>query len=552
MKKELKSHAEPALLGFALRTFPAGSRPRIHFRWGRIFLFLFTLMAIAWLTFAGALYMYFKNRLFFDEVTYAKMVALPFRIDAHRKELGDFHISKAKKLLRQKKYREALDFLRAGVARSPGNLEGRRLLSEFFDFGLKQQDDAAEILVQGVAHGGVGNPEYMSTVYRYLLHHEYDDRVIDLGEDLLKEEIELDKVSRLTALATATAYFNLHKFEKAQWHIKEYNLQEVPEGNILSAQVLWEQGEHQAALGILERTSRQFPQAAQVFTRISDYNAEAGDLDKARRNAVLAQVTNPMSLDVALKVLKLEVGLKMTERAKSNFDEILENFGYDLPALLKIASVTAGFGNQEFAKRVHDHARQAGMEDTRFQIAILSAMVIGADFPNASKFGASLLKDADQWRVRYQKGLVLGLLSVAAFGGGDLERGRFFMKEFLQAPLLPPDEIHHLATHFQKTGMLVEQRKILDFGREKHPDYRPILEELLKQDLAQGNYDALPEHLHDVLKVRRKNVQLLRKCQDVLARDRFLFLPERQELMESLENALRSVEAEGGLPPSRI
>ena len=136
------------------------------------------------------------------------MVSLPFRIDAHRKELGDFHIEKAKGLIDQKKYREALDFLRAGVARSPGNLEGRRMLAEFFDFGLKQHDDAADILMRGVANGGVGDPEYMSAVFRYLLLHEYDDRIVELGEDLLKEDIEQDKVSRLTALATATACFS--------------------------------------------------------------------------------------------------------------------------------------------------------------------------------------------------------------------------------------------------------------------------------------------------------------------------------------------------------
>ena len=75
MKQDLKSHAEPILLGFAQRTFPRGSRPRIHFRWGRILAALLGLAVAGWLAVAGALYFWFKKKHHYDEVTYVKMVA---------------------------------------------------------------------------------------------------------------------------------------------------------------------------------------------------------------------------------------------------------------------------------------------------------------------------------------------------------------------------------------------------------------------------------------------------------------------------------------------
>ena len=86
---------------------------------------------------------------------------------------------------------------------------------------------------------------------------EYDDRIIELGEQLLKEEIQQDKVSRLTALATATAYFNLFKYDNALRHIDQYDLLEVPEGNILVAQIYWSRGQREKAF-IFFRPQRNF------------------------------------------------------------------------------------------------------------------------------------------------------------------------------------------------------------------------------------------------------------------------------------------------------
>ncbi len=550
MKKEQKSHAEPALWGFAQRTFPSGSRPQIHFCWGRISLVILGLLVVGWLTVAGALYFYFKKNLYFEEASYLKMVSLPFRIDAHRKELGNFHIDKAKGLIQQKKYREALEFLRAGVARSPGNLEGRRMLAEFFDFGLKQHDDAADILMRGVANGGVGDPEYMSAVFRYLLLHEYDDRIVELGEDLLKEDIEQDKVSRLTALATATACFNLYKYERALLHIEQYNLLEVPEGNILAAQVHWGRGERQKALDLLAVAARRFPAAAQIYTRISDFNSEAGDLHAARRNAVLAQVTNPMSLDIALKVLALEYRLDMEERAEGSFHDVLNNFPDDRPSLLKVANTVSGLGRADLMAQVGARALEAGFVDSRFSLAQMSAYIIGAQFQDAHKFGTELLQTTDEWKVKYHRSQLLCLLCVAAFGQGDTERGRVLLKDFFQAPLPPADEIHHLASHFKKNGMLAQERQVLLFCREKHPGFRPVLEDLVRRDLLARNYLTLPKHVRDMLLVRRKNAHLLRQCMEALNSDTFLFLPERLELVESLGNTLRKVEFEEGQPPT--
>ena len=548
MKKDHKSHAEPVLFGFAQRTFPPGSRPRIHFCWGRIILAVLGLVLAGWLSVAGGLFFWFKKKHHYDGVTFAKMVALPFRIEAHRREMGDFHIDKARGLIAEKNYREAFDYLRAGVARSHGNLEGRRMLAEFYDFGHHLHDEAAKTLVQGVRHGGMDDPQYMSVVYRFLLQHEYDDRIIELGEDLLKEQIEQDKVSRLTALAVATACFNLYKYDRALRHIEQYNLREVPEGNILIAQIHWGRGQEEEALQVLANTAQRFPDAAQVFTRMGDFHAQAGDLHAARRNAVLAQVTNPLSQDVALKVLELECQLDMVDRADDSFQDVLTNFSGDRVSLLKTASAVARLGRPGYAKKVAAKAVAAGIQDTRFQLSVLSAQILGGEPAAAFDQASPLLELSADWKVSYHRSLLLCLLSAAAFGKGDPEQGRHHFTEFLQSKEPPADEIHHLALHFDKLGLAQQERQVLLFGREKHPEYRPILEDLVRRDLARLDYACFPEDLRAVLEVRRKDAHLLLECREVMASDHFLYLPGRDELIESLENMLRKVEQAGGLP----
>ena len=98
--------------------------------------------------------------------------------------------------------------------------------------------------------------------------------------------------------------------------------------------------------------------------------------------------------------------------------------------------------------------------------------------------------------------------------------------------------------------MLAQERQVLLFCREKHPGFRPVLEDLVRRDLLARNYLTLPKHVRDMLLVRRKNAHLLRQCMEALNSDTFLFLPERLELVESLGNTLRKVEIEEGQPPT--
>ena len=565
MKKSEKQSADSILWGMALRTYPPGEKSRIHIRFGRIGIYLLGLLVGGWIVTSAGLYFYFKSGFRFTshvekgtdlgwkEVSYWKMLALPFRLDEHRKELGDFYLQKAEESIKAKEMRSALDLLRLGVTLSPSNLRGRRILSEFFDYGFKQPDDAANILVAGVKRGGHKDPEYMSHVFRFLLHHEYDEKVIELGEDLLNEDkIEIDTISQMTALATATSFYNLSKFNRAKSYINKYALHDSPEAIILLADMHWKKGEQREAFGLLEQSSKRFPYSSRVYLKISEYQLELGEARKALRTIVLAQVANPENLDLAIKVLELQHKDNQKERFDNSFKEVLEYFAEDKESCLKLAETLADLGLGEYGKQVELRANQMGLQDPQYSLATLRGYLQGGKFLEAEDLANRLLRKSGTWEKGYQHTLLIGFKAMTQFGLQDFDGGNGQLREFFRAELeLPPvEKIHQLAKLFQKQDFISQAREVLLHAKEQFPSYRPVLEDLVRIDLETRNFTKLPGSIRDMLGSRRKKVEILIDCQKMLASDFFLFYPEQKELLNSLSNTLQNIREQGALPRS--
>ena len=566
MKKEMKQRAEPILLGFALRTYQSGGKARIHIRFGRIGLVLLALLAVGWLTTATTLYFYFKKGfqldragigirehdtdLSWDGVKFTGMLALPFRMDEHRKELGDYYIHRAEVAVNDKEYMQALDLLRLGVAKSPGNLRGRRILSEFFDYGFKQHDDAANILVKGIKHGGNEDIGYLLHVFKFLLFHEYDERVIEIGEKLLGEWKGQEKDEATIAMALANAYFHQYHFGKAHELISEYSLRDNPDGNLLIAEMHWRRGEREEAFAILQKTARRFPHLSRVYTKISNFQEQAGDHKKALRTIVLAQINNPDNLNLAIQVLKKLHAAGETDRLEEMFSDMLESFANDLNSSIGLTNTMAGMGLPANCQKVAVKAANMGISDPRFQLAVLTGRILAGQTQEALLLAGDLAREADEWKIKHYSSQLTFLLAFATYAKGDAARGKALMKDFLDASeeAPPPGDIHRFSGYLNSLGFGEQARQILEFGKKRYSSYRPILEEIARQDIAVGHHPGLPESVRDLLQASRKDAALLLECRERLASDFYMFVPEQGDLLDSLANSLRKIKSQGALP----
>lgn len=566
MKKEEKQRAESILLGFALKTYQSGGKARIHLRFGKIGLLLLAFVAIGWFSTATALYFYFKmgfqldragigirehgTDLSWEGVKFTGMLALPFRLDEHRRELGDYYILRAEESVKDQEYKQALDLLRIGVGKSPGNLRGRRLLSEFFDFSFKQPDDAANLLIGGIKHGGSNDSAYLGHVFRFLLVHEYDGLVIETGDKLLRDWKGDEKDKPLVALALATAYFHQYKFGKAHELISEHSLGDYEEGNVLLAEMHWKRGEKEEALALLKETTRKFPFSTQVYSKTSQFLKESGDTKRALRTIVMAQVNNPDSLELAVEVLRMLHAGGHMDRFQETFDDVLEGFAKDLKSSIGLANAMAGLGMATNCQRVNVKAEKLGYADPRLELAVLTSKILAGRAEEAILEAGDLAKESEKWKVGHYKNQLSFLLALATFANGDKDKGNALLRDFMEAgeKAPPPSKIHEFAKYLIKLGYQEQARETLEYGRIRYTSFRPVLEDLVRQDLAAGHHPGLPDSIGNLLQASRKDAALLLKCRERLASDFYMFVPNQGDLLDSLANSLRKIKNQGALP----
>ena len=141
-----------AWMGFATREVTPGKSVKISIRWGRILLVMLVMGAVGWVAKSWGLYYFFKEMRDFEAVSFTDMLLFPINRSSVRVEQGNYQIEEGKAAIEREDYRRAFSLLREGVARSPGNLEGRMLLAQLY--AGWRPDLATELMVDGLAGGG--------------------------------------------------------------------------------------------------------------------------------------------------------------------------------------------------------------------------------------------------------------------------------------------------------------------------------------------------------------------------------------------------------------
>lgn len=227
------------LLGYVIQKKGIDGRMGISVRWGRLIGTFFLLLLLGWFCMAGVLYFHFKYNKEFDEVSYTKMLTLlPFGLNEHRVEMGNYHIKRGLSEVKEGNYRDALRLLRLGVARAPANLEGRRVLAEFYEIALKRHDIAADQLLKGLSQGGIDDLDYLKQTLRVLLRYQMDEEIQNLADKYLPEEPDLTDINRTLAFGAANANYLRGNYDQADDYLVSYKLLESLEGTTLRSDQL--------------------------------------------------------------------------------------------------------------------------------------------------------------------------------------------------------------------------------------------------------------------------------------------------------------------------
>lgn len=539
--KILMSQSSPnrrnKFLGFAYYERNDRGKWRLNFRWGRITILILSLTILGWLSCGLGLYIFFKYKRNYEDVSYAKMLILPIVYEQHREDMGNYHIERAKELLEEQEWTQALTFLRAGVMRAPDNTEGRLILAEFFLNGYQQPEMAIELLKQGFPYGYDDNNYARSTI-RLMLRQHQDLEVLELADEFLPKLGKTDPIAKVIAIGAASAAFYRGMYDSADEYIADYGLRDSPEGMILSSKILGARGQNLDAIVLLESNVNRFTNRELVFMELIRAHRQAGNIDKARQYAILRNLNNPLNPGPRIEMLHAYVYSEQAERLNEEIDNYFQQFGDEERSLALLAEFGAKTGNADLNREIYRRAIENNFDLSIFSYLVIEAENSAGNFDRALDLTAQIIEENPTW-LDERSPILSALRSVSFYGDGQEAKGSIYLKELLQNPDVRNQTLLALSSALEDLGRLDEARSILEAAYEQTPENQGALSALMRLDIELGRIDDLNDKLINLLSMRRPPYDLLQLAYDSLGSDKFMFTPNRNLVIQQLSEILR-------------
>lgn len=531
---------ESALFGFACITRQANRPTRLRILWSRVFAALFALLVIGWFATAAGLYFFIKHRHGYEEVSYANMLILPFRMDQHREEMGNYHVEKGIEALQKGDFRSSIHLLRIGVARSKANAEGRLILAQIFNSGLRRPDMAVNILRGGLDHVDQ-NPafleeDYTSALFRLMLANQYDSQVIELSQQLLPKLPENSRQALTILFSTIQANIYRGNYEEAEKILDEYGLIRSSEGQWMLAQIRWNRGLKDRAIAILHRTLERAPERHDIFSYLMRYYRQIEAWELIRRYAVFRSMRFPDQVGPHIDLL---YALEAIEDVDTVMEEVLRTVDLFPPA--EIAAPLSRFGSEtglyEAARIAYDLALQENLEMAPFTLHLMGAHIRSGKYEEALAISNQLAEEKPDWLPPVQN-LENGLRALALQGLGRDVDASIFVREFLKNDRIRPQTHIAVATLFKQIGQPEIAREILLTSHRRYDSSQPVLSALVETDIELSLNQAFIDHLKKLLRMRVPDQEVLARAYEELGSDRHLFLNDRELLLTRIEELI--------------
>ncbi len=501
---------------------------------GRIGLLVLLLAVTGWMTAALLVYGFVRYKRDFQSGSYVQIV-LPWKWDDYQIAWGEEFIERGLGMIREGKVREGVHFVRVGHAKSPTNLEARKVLAEVYS-GANRPDLASRVLVEGVPFAEE-DLDYLRTTYRVLLANQEDDRVQEIAESILPAEPVLTTINQTTALAAATAHFHRSNFDMAEDLLIDYGLQNNREARILLARIDWERGQRMAAIQRLEALVDRLVDQDEVYILLSRFYREMGQQSRAHSFAVMRQLNNPMAAAPRIGLAYSHHANGDVERANREAERIMNDFSHDANVLLPLAEFAAATKNPELALKIFQTADRAGHSLAAPAILVAEAYLNNDQFRQGIDFLEKHSRDNPDFANTYAP-VLNGLYAIGYLGMGSREAGEGHLSQFIGTRGLRTDNYILVSRRLVDLEDFGLARRVLNHAISSDPRNQTALAELIRLDLQTGHMEDLVPNLRRLLTMRKPPRGILEQSFATLSEDRFLFLSQRGEVLRDLLHAL--------------
>ncbi|MBI5381982.1 MAG: hypothetical protein HZA31_08790 [Opitutae bacterium] len=467
-------------------------------------------------------------------VAYADIL-LPNRWPNYRISLGDHFIAKAETDFRQQRWLEGMHLLRAGLARSPGNLRGRLLLADGW-LAARRTDLAREVLSGGLSFHAT-NPEFVRALLALLLSLQRDDECVDLAKLILSNPDTPPPTRQFAAFAAASACYFRGRYEEATQYLQRHQVTTHKEGRLLEAQITNERGYPELALLQLRQLAETFPCDGEIYTALIQLLNARGLYSEMRLQALSFCIAAPQDHRSRIDLLQLSLKADDRSQTKRIVAEFLSDFPADATALLALSSAAARQGAVEITEQIREHCCSRGLPWEAAALLVVEAQIHAGTPARALASLEEITGKNRAWDETFGPTL-LSLRALVSFGIGDKPTGQQCLHRLLTLPDLRAEQLLHLAESLLAMDAEPAAHTVLQHAIALDPLHQAALTRLLSGEIARDNLAEAAPLLPRLLAMRKPSADLLRVAHFKLSSDRWLFLPERESLLSQLETVL--------------
>ncbi|WP_221029418.1 hypothetical protein [Actomonas aquatica] len=457
---------------------------------------------------------------------------------AYSRSRGESMIHLAEAALEEGNLPQAFHLLRSGLARSPQNLTGRRLLTDIYLY-LGRKDLAVANALTPLREIPVTDLDwaYCEESIRFLFREQRDETIVSLTTDLLQSAELPVSAAQFLALAQSNALLFRGNFDQAEDTLRRFDLELTPEGRVLSAKIEWERGFQELAVVLIDQLAHEFPTHQEIYSLQNAWLRDSGAPDRARHLSLLRRIDYPDELQPRIDLLTALDATDDDDAVRAETELMLRQFAANPQAALMLGDFAANSGRPEIADHVFAHAAAHQHSTSALALMRVESLIVAQRHAEAVQLTRELLQAHPEWEDQFAP-IFNGLLAIANYALGDREAANLYLTDFLNLKNVRAENLVAVAQRLRNVGADQQAVRVLQQAVATDPLNQLALTALIEFELQRPTESDLTAHLSQLLTMRRPSPQLLRQAYQTLGRDRFAFVPGREEVLDRISNEL--------------
>lgn len=498
---------------------------------------LLLILSLGWFGLTTIGWFFIKYRRGFTDVSYLDIV-FPTRWRQHQQKMGDFYVARAKLLFSQGDYASGGDFLRAGVARSPENIDGQVLLANFYA-ALDRPDLARAVWEQNFEKLKL-NSAHLRASLSFFAGLREDKIILEKCLALLNSGNALDQATQhMLAAHAADAAFNLGDYQEAEQLVRRFLPTNSVDTTLITTKIEWDRGYRDLALQNLRAAITRFPEEDALRTTELVFLRLNGDVN-AWANAVIERiVANPDSGEAYIEYIHLLRAQQKHERASAEAESYLQRFSQNPTALLALADFAAKTGQPKIALQVQHLLENRGPFGAPASLMVIEAHVMAHDYQTAISLCADYATKSPEWVIQYAA-VLHGLQAIAYNGLGKKDEARLQLGLLFDQRNLRAENLVAVASQLSAQGSRDLALETLARAVEADPRNESALTNLIQTQLDLHETAEITQHLPQFLANRKPSRELATKIYRELGSDQHLFDPQHAAHLASLKELMEA------------